>query len=95
MNPTLEDNFPTTNLEAMACGTPVITFNTGGSPESITEKCGIIVEKGNINQLKEAILSLDKKTEITSLACRERAMEFNREIRFKEYLKLYNNSLKS
>lgn len=95
MNPTLEDNFPTTNLEAMACGTPVITFNTGGSPESITEKCGIIVEKGNMNQLKEAILSLDKKTEITSLACRERAMEFNREIRFKEYLKLYNNSLKS
>lgn len=33
-NPTLEDNYPTTNLEAIACGTPVITFNTGGSPES-------------------------------------------------------------
>lgn len=89
VNPTLEDNFPTTNLEALACGTPVITFNTGGSPESITEKCGIVVEKGNMGQLKEAILSLDKKTEITSLACRERAMEFDRSLRFKEYLKLY------
>lgn len=33
-NPTLEDTYPTTNLEAIACGTPVITFNTGGSPES-------------------------------------------------------------
>ena len=33
-NPTLEDNYPTTNLEAIACGTPVVTFNTGGSPES-------------------------------------------------------------
>lgn len=33
-NPTLEDNYPTTNLEAVACGTPIITFNTGGSPES-------------------------------------------------------------
>lgn len=95
VNPTLEDNFPTTNLEALACGTPVITFNTGGSPESITKKCGIIVEKGNINQLKEAILSLDKKTEITSLACREHAMNFNKEIRFKEYLKLYNDNFNS
>lgn len=35
VNPTLEDNFPTVNLEALACGTPVITFDTGGSPESI------------------------------------------------------------
>ena len=33
-NPTLEDNYPTTNLEAINCGTPVVTFDTGGSPES-------------------------------------------------------------
>ena len=38
VNPTLEDNFPTTNLEALACGTPVISFNTGGSVESIDNK---------------------------------------------------------
>lgn len=36
INPTLEDNYPTTNLEAISCGTPVITFNTGGSGESAT-----------------------------------------------------------
>ncbi len=34
VNPTLEDNYPTTNLEAISCGTPCITFQTGGSPES-------------------------------------------------------------
>lgn len=34
INPTYEDNYPTTNLEAIACGTPVVTYNTGGSPES-------------------------------------------------------------
>lgn len=34
-NPTYEDNFPTTNLEALACGTPVVTYDTGGSPECI------------------------------------------------------------
>lgn len=34
VNPTYEDNYPTTNLEAISCGTPVITYDTGGSPES-------------------------------------------------------------
>ena len=89
INPTLEDNFPTTNLEALACGTPVITFNTGGSPESITDTCGIIVEKGNIQKLKEAILSLESKTEITSSSCREQALKFNKDVKFAEYLQLY------
>lgn len=89
VNPTLEDNFPTTNLEALACGTPVITFNTGGSPESLTDKCGIVVEKGNVQQLKEAILSLEYRTEITSSSCREQALKFNQDANFREYLKLY------
>lgn len=34
VNPTLEDNYPTTNIESIACGTPVISFDTGGSGES-------------------------------------------------------------
>ena len=34
-NPTVEDNFPTVNLEAEACGTPVITYDTGGCSETI------------------------------------------------------------
>lgn len=36
-NPTYEDNYPTVNLEAQACGTPVITYKTGGSVESVPE----------------------------------------------------------
>lgn len=32
-NPTREENYPTVNMESVACGTPVVTFNTGGSPE--------------------------------------------------------------
>lgn len=55
INPTLEDNFPTTNIEALACGTPVVTFRTGGSVESVTKDTGIIVEQGNIRQLVEGI----------------------------------------
>jgi len=61
-NPTLEDNFPTTNLEAMACGTPVITYNTGGSPESIDENIGFIVEKEDIDDLYKKADMIKKRT---------------------------------
>lgn len=35
VNPTHQDNYPTVNLEAAACGTPVVTYRVGGSPESV------------------------------------------------------------
>ena len=54
-NPTYEDNFPTTNLEAIACGTPVITYDTGGSPESVDPRA--VVQKGNLNRVKDIICS--------------------------------------
>lgn len=54
VNPTLEDNYPTTNLEAIACGTPVVTYDTGGSGES-ARLFGCVVEKGNVAALEEAI----------------------------------------
>lgn len=46
VNPTYVDNFPTTNIEALACGTPVVTYRTGGSPEVIDEKTGMVVNQG-------------------------------------------------
>lgn len=61
LNATYEDTFPTTNLESQACGTPVITYKTGGSPEAIDESTGIVVEQGNINKLVEAVYSIKKK----------------------------------
>jgi len=53
VNPTYEDNYPTTNLEAIACGTSVITYNTGGSVESAN---GAVVEKGNTDGIVKHIL---------------------------------------
>lgn len=55
LNLTYEDNFPTTNIEALACGTPVLTYDTGGSVEAVDEKTGIIVKKGNIEVLAKTI----------------------------------------
>lgn len=94
VNPTLEDNFPTTNLEALACGTPVITYDTGGSPEAIDLNTGIIVPYRNIAQLKVSIEKACTETAFTSENCRNRAEQyFNQDKAFAKYLSLYKSLL--
>lgn len=91
VNPTLVDNFPTTNLEALACGTPVVTFDTGGSPEAIDENTGIVVPKGDTKGLRDAISEiLTWTSKFDQQKCRDRATElFNKEDRFRDYVNLY------
>ena len=91
INPTLEDNFPTTNIESLACGTPVITFDTGGSPEAIDEKTGIVVPKGDIDSLLNGIYKIQVKGKIHySAECRMRAeRNFDSRLVYKKYIHLY------
>ena len=56
INPTREDNYPTTCLEAVACGTPVICFDNGGTAETVFDNCGLAIEPTN-EALLEAILT--------------------------------------
>lgn len=95
VNPTYVDNFPTTNIEALACGTPVVTYNTGGSPEAIDKNTGIVVPKGDKNGLKDAIVTvITNKEKYTSEACRQRAVaHFNKDDRFGDYIELFNRNL--
>lgn len=55
VNPTYEDTLPTTNIEALACGTPVVTYRTGGCPETIDEHTGYVVARGDINSMHHRI----------------------------------------
>ena len=89
------DTFPTTNIEALACGTPVITYNTGGSPETIDENTGIVVQKGDIQGLKKAIERiLSDKEKFSPKLCRQRALYiFDKNDRFMDYIKLYHEVL--
>jgi glycosyltransferase involved in cell wall biosynthesis len=95
VNVTYDDSFPTVNLESLACGTPVITYRTGGSVESISQDSGIIVEKGNITALCEAIQKIAQNNKLYySEDCRKRAVSlYNKEDRFKDYIDLYNTLL--
>lgn len=60
-NPTYEDNYPTVNLESIACGTPVITYDTGGSPESVSSEHGFVVDKGDLMAVVEVMKNLTQK----------------------------------
>lgn len=57
LNPTYEDNYPTTNVEALCCHTPIIAYDTGGNKEVATEPYMTIVPKGDVNALYQAIKS--------------------------------------
>lgn len=89
VNPTLEDNFPTTNIESLAAGTPVVTFNTGGSPEAIDILTGAIVNKGNTGELVKCLESINLLPE----DCYNRSKKFSLEKFSAEYLDLYNKIL--
>ena len=89
VNPTREENYPTVNMEALACGTPVLTFRTGGSPEMLDETCGSVVECGDIDALESEIIRICTDKPYSQEACIRKAKEFDKNERFKEYLKLY------
>lgn len=88
LNPTFEDNFPTTNLESLACGTPVLTFKTGGSGEGIDQNCGLLITDKTALGLRKAIDTF-KFDENTAEKCRQLALEkFDKKISNQKYLNL-------
>lgn len=96
VNPTREDNFPTVNMEALACGTPVITFPTGGSPEIIDSTCGIVTKEQTVDSVMEAILQMrQEKERYTETMCCRRAKQFDQKNCYESYVALYEDVLKN
>lgn len=93
VNPTWQDNYPTVNLEAIACGSPVVTYRTGGSVEAVTEDTGFIVEQGDVKGLLDAVREIERKGNLEYRAkCRAHALaDFRKEDRYADYLKLYED----
>ena len=89
VNPTREDNYPTVNMESIACGTPVLTFDTGGSPEIIDEKSGSVVRYNDIEALGREIIRICEKNCYEKEHLLFKAQEFNRNKRLSEYCHVY------
>lgn len=93
LQPTMEDTSPIVNLEALACGTPIITYRTDGSPESIDETCGRVVERGDIDGMIAAIKEQAETHAMTEKACVARAQNFTQEKMCERYFTLYRDFL--
>lgn len=89
VNTTREENYPTVNMESLACSTPIITFDTGGSPEIIDKTCGVVVPKDDLEALYNEIIEISKENPYSKGNCLKKAEDFNMNDRFEEYIKLY------
>ena len=102
INPTMQDSFGLTSVEALACGTPAITYRSGGSPETVDNNTGLVVERGNAGELANAVFSIEKVLKVDNPwgqygkeTCRKRAVEnFNKYERYQDYISLYNSLIK-
>lgn len=94
VNPTREEALGMVNIEANACGTPVVTFGTGGSPECIDSTSGSVVDKDDIDAMEREIIRICEEKPYSAKACIERASRFNKNARFQEYVDLYKELVK-
>lgn len=92
-NATWQDNYPTVNMEAIACGTPVITYRTGGSVESVVEDTGFVVDQGDLEGVLKCFSIIRQKGRENYISiCRKYAMaHFDKKDRYEDYIKLYEN----
>lgn len=88
VNPTLQDTFSMINVEALSCALPVVSFNTGGSTESLTEDCGVVVKKGDAKGLYEGIQKV-RNGDYSREKCRERGKAFSSKLCFSKYIDIY------
>lgn len=91
VNLTLQENYPTVNLEAISCGTPVVTYDTGGCRETISESTGTAVPQGDLAAVLAAVRAWGAKDRDESRKiCREYALDhFRKEDRYGDYIGLY------
>ena len=91
VNPTREDNYPTVNMEAEACGTPVVTFRTGGSPESVFPDSGAVVDCGDTDGIENAVRTICGRDENIRDAVSAKAEIFDAANCFGGYVSLYKS----
>lgn len=84
INPSVEETMGLTTAEALACGTPVITYDKTAVPEVADDSCGIVVHNSPA-RIKEAL----EKLSVSEEACLTRAQMFEKQARYQEYYCLY------
>lgn len=96
VNCSREDTLSSLNLEAQACGTPVVTYEATGSKETVNSICGFAVETGNYVKLFDKVLEIKKsgKQAYTSNCISWVAENFEMNSSYKQYIELYKELCK-
>ena len=87
VNCTREDNYPTVNMEAIACGTPVVTAKVGGAAEMVDQGSGMCMDSRDAEIWKREIVRV--ANEDFREGCLRKSREFAEEICFSKYIELY------
>jgi putative colanic acid biosynthesis glycosyltransferase len=88
LNLSVEETMGMTSLEAMACGKPVIVYDATALPEIIPNKCGVKIQKRNLQELKEILVNW-KTYDFNEEDCIQNAVNFDKNIKFNQYIDLY------
>ena len=95
INPTREENYPTANMEAIACGIPVVTFDTGGCAEIIDEMTGVAVPVDDVDAMEREIRRIHTDRPYSCDICMERAKRFEMHTQMKNYIDIYEELSRS
>ena len=93
VNPSVEETFGLTTIEAMACGTPSVVYDSTASPELICSDTGRIAEPHDIESLQKSIIEITGKGKAQySRACMDHVRtNFSESIGYEKYIALYRN----
>ena len=90
VNLSVEETFGMTTVEALACGTPVITYNATAVPEPVNKNCGYVVACGDI----EKVIELIKKNSVFPASdVRNAILRYDKKLIYKKILKIYKNMM--
>lgn len=94
VNLTLQETLGLTNIEALACGTPVVTFASGGCTECVDDTCGIAVPRGDIFGVINAVEKIKLENPFSKEDCIAKSLKFDKNLCYEKYIKLYEEIIK-
>lgn len=95
VNPTLQETQGLTTVEAFACGTPAIVFNSGGAAECVDETCGLVVARGDYQNLLNSVLRVQcGEVKFDKQDCIRIAQKYEAQRLYQDFVELYENIIK-